>query len=167
MSDWKKIVRSIAPTIGAALGGPVGGMAVKFLGDKLLGDENATEEDVASYISTASPDALIKLKTLENDFKVKMKELDINVFELEVEDKKSARELAQYNMYPHIGLTSIYIIGYFVILYAVLTQKISISDDSRELVSVLIGVMTAAIPQLLSFWFGSSLGSKEKTQKII
>ena len=29
--------------------------------------------------------------------------------------------------------------------------------------ATILGVLTAAIPQILNFWFGSSVGSKEKT----
>ena len=160
--DWKDIVKSIAPTLGTALGGPMGGMAVKFLGDKLLGSESASETDVADFISSASPDTLLQVKGLENDFKTKMKELEVDVFKLETEDRKDARTLAKFNMWPHITLSAIYVIGYFLVLSSILTGKVQIPVESREQVNILIGIMTAAIPMILQFWFGSSHGSKTK-----
>ncbi|MFT6220702.1 MAG: hypothetical protein ACJA0C_000099 [Candidatus Endobugula sp.] len=32
--------------------------------------------------------------------------------------------------------------------------------------TTILGVLTAAIPQILGFWFGSSLGSKQKTESM-
>jgi hypothetical protein len=44
MASWKDIIRSIAPTIGTALGGPLAGTATKFIADKMLGKADATQE---------------------------------------------------------------------------------------------------------------------------
>lgn len=164
--NWKDIVKNVAPAIGAALGGPMGGMATKFIAEKLLGREDATESDVADYMLTASPEKLVELKKLEADFKVRMRELDIDVFALEVQDRDSARQLFKVNIWPQIVLSTIYILGYFVVLYTVLTQQFDIPQNMEALVNVLIGVMTAAVPTILQFWFGSSVGSKEKTMTI-
>lgn len=164
--DWKALVKSIAPTIGTALGGPMAGMAVKFLGDNLLGNPDATETDVADYISTASPDAMLALKKIDVDFKIKMKELDIDVFKLEVDDKKSARDLAKVNMVPQILLSGIFVGGYFVVLALVLTGTMAIAEGMKAILYMLIGTLSAELTRIMSFWFGSSMGSKEKTQKL-
>lgn len=77
--DWKDLVRTVAPTVATALGSPVAGIAVKALADSLLGDDTATEEQVAQAIKNASPDDLLKLKTIEQDFILTMKKLDIDL----------------------------------------------------------------------------------------
>jgi len=41
--DWKNVVRSVAPILGNAIGGPFGGAAVSALSNALLGKPEATE----------------------------------------------------------------------------------------------------------------------------
>ena len=161
--SWKDIVKAVAPTLGVALGGPMGGAATKFLTDKLLGDNGGNSEDIESFILGASPEQLAELKKIDNEFKIKMRDLNIDVFELESKDRDSARGLYRVNVWPQIVLSAIFIIGYFAILYMLFSGEVSISESQRDVVNILLGVLTAAVPQILSFWFGSSLGSKEKT----
>ena len=162
MSDWKDVISSVAPTIATALGGPLAGTAVKFLAGALLDDEDAQEDDVIAAVLSASPDKLLELKASEHDFKVKMKSLDIDVEKLSVENTKSAREMAKVNMWPQICLSTLFVSGYFVIVYLLITT----SQDLTNSTMVIVGVITAAIPQILNFWFGSSFGSKQKSEQI-
>ena len=164
--SWQDIVKAVAPTLGMALGGPMGGAATKFLTDKLLGDNGGDSEDLESFILGASPEQLAELKKIDNEFKVKMRELDINVYELEQKSVEGARGLYKVNIWPQIVLSAIFIIGYFGILYMLFSGEVSISESQRDVVNILLGVLTAAVPQILSFWFGSSLGSKEKTHSM-
>jgi len=160
--DWKSLVKSIAPAIGTALGGPVGGLATKFLADKFLGNPDATPEEVEQAVLGASPEKLLEIKKLDHDFKVQMRQLDIDVFKLEVEDKASARDLAKFNMKPHMILSAIYTIGYFVVLYVLLTGQIVIAAEAKDVFNQIIGILSAAQVTILAFWFGSSYGSKVK-----
>lgn len=167
MSSWKTLVRNIAPTIGAALGSPASGMAIKFLADKWLADNNASDKDVADFVLTASPEQLQGLKALENDFAIAMRELDIDVFELEVGDRQNAREMFKVNIWPQITLSALFILGYFgimgILIYA---HDAQINDRIFGILNTVIGVLTAAIPMILQFWFGSSQGSKDKTAQL-
>ena len=163
---WKDIVRKLAPTLGAALGGPMGGAATKFIADKLLGKPDANEGDVANFLLGASPEQLAELKKIDNDFAVKMRELDIDVFKLEVEDRQGARQLFNVNMWPQIILSIIFLIGYFTLLTLLITGNIELPDKQLTLVTALIGVITAGVTGIMQFWFGSSAGSKDKTTKL-
>lgn len=163
--SWKDIVRKVAPTLGTALGGPLAGTAVKFIADQVLGRPEASEDEVAEFVLSASPDKLVELKRIDADFKVRMKEIGVDVFKLEVEDRKSARDLAKVDMRPQIVLSALFITGYFAILGVVLfyLQGADLSEGIKTLAVALIGVITGEVPRIMSFWFGSSLGSKEKT----
>ena len=77
--DWKSIVRTVAPVLGTAIGGPLGGLATRTIAGALLGDENATEDQIAAAVQSASPDQLLALKKADEEFKVRMKELDIDI----------------------------------------------------------------------------------------
>ena len=114
MSSWKEIVRNIAPTLGVALGGPMAGAATKFIADKMLGKPDATQAEIADVILGASPDQLTKLKELDHQFKLDMKNLEIDVYELEYKDRDSARKLFAVNIWPQITLSTVFVLGYFV-----------------------------------------------------
>lgn len=164
--SWQDIVKTIAPVLGTALGGPMGGAASKFIADKLLGNPDATPSDIEDFIVGASSAEMIKLKELDNDFKLEMRKLNIDVFKIEADDRNSARSLFKVNIWPQIVLSAIFITGYFVILYMLFSGEVAISESLRDVVNILLGVLTAAVPQIMSFWFGSSLGSKEKTNSM-
>jgi hypothetical protein len=164
--DWKGILKGIAPTLATAAGGPMAGTAVKFLAEKFLGNPDAGEEEIAAALQSATPEQLGKLREIDNAFKLEMKRIGVDVFKLEVEDKKSARDLFKVNIWPQIILSAIFITGYFFILYHVMTAAMTLDEGMKALVFTLIGVITGEVPRIMAFWFGSSMGSKEKTQKM-
>ena len=162
--SWKDIVKAVAPTLGVALGGPMGGAATKFIADKLLGDVNAGPDEIEKFMIGSSGADMLKLKKLDHEFKLEMKALEIDVFALEVKDKDSARGLFKVNIWPQITLSTVFVMGYFGVLYFLMQGKVDESSMiNNPVFTTILGVLTAAIPQILSFWFGSSLGSKEKT----
>jgi len=161
---WKDIVASIAPVLGTALGGPFGGMATKFLAGKLVGDENAGEDVMEEMINNANPDLMFKIKELDADFKVEMKRIGLEEKQLVVDDRKDARKLFSVDKRPQIILSGVFIGGYFVLVYTLITGKFVVEPSQTVLVSTLIGVLTAGVANILQFWFGSSSGSKDKTK---
>lgn len=162
----KSIVKAVAPTLGTALGGPAGGMAAKIISEKILGKPDASEAEIEDFLLTASPEQMLELKKLDAAFAVDMKKLDIDVFRIESDDKKSARSMFSVNIWPQISLTALFTVGYFVVLIVLLTGSVAIPVDSQPVVNVVIGVLTAGMSTVLAFWFGSSVGSKEKNQMI-
>jgi len=162
--DWKQIVRGVAPTLGAALGGPMAGIAVKYISDVVLGlPEGAAQGDVSDAILSSTPDMLLKLKQSDRDFEVKMRGLDVDVFKLEVTDKASARELFKTNMWPQIILSSLFIGGYIWIVFMFMSGDVSIPESLKSEFNIVLGVLTVGVTNILQFWFGSSLGSKQKS----
>lgn len=158
--DWKQLVGSVAPALGAALGGPFGGMAGKFLADKLGVDE----ADLPDTIANANPETMLKIKNLDNEFKVKMRELDISEEDLHHKDRSSARSMMEKtSMIPQAIISAIFIIGFVVALYLVLSGKAGLDDGMKDTAIFLSGILSAGVTQIMNFWFGSSSGSKEKT----
>ena len=160
--DWKSVVGTIAPLLGTALGGPFGGVAGKMIQNALGVDSEAAA--IAEIQS--NPEALIKLRQVEADFKVKMKEIGIAEDQLHADDRDSARKLAiARGTGFQAVLTIVFMVGYFGLFYVFFSgaEIKELNDWQRGQVGVLIGVLTAAIPQLLAFWFGSSKGSADKT----
>jgi hypothetical protein len=160
--DWKKIVGTVAPGLATALGGPLAGLAVKAIGGALGLSEGASEDDVAVAVSGANPEQLLALKQADQAFKVKMRELDVDLERLAGQDRAGARDIAKVNMWPHIVLSTIYTGGYFAMLYLFMTGNVEIATSLKTEFSIVLGVMTAAQTMIMQFWFGSSSGSKEK-----
>lgn len=155
MKDWKRVVNQVAPTIATALGGPLAGLAVKTLGGALLGDDSASEDDIAKALLDS--EGLLKLKQAENDFKVKMKQLDVDVYALEQKDRDSARTMAAATgNTPQIVLSTVFIGGFFLVLYILFGDNIEISDSQENLSYLLLGVLASGVTMILKFWFGGS-----------
>ena len=161
MSDWKKTLAAVAPTLATALGGPLAGAATQAIGAALLGKDRVFDEDMISQaITGANPNQLVDLKKADNDFKLKTKELNID-------DRKSARKLAvDTSILPQVLLSTIYTVGYFMLMFELISGGITIAPEMAAPFNILLGIMTAAQAQIMNFWFGSSSGSKEKTSKL-
>jgi len=82
----KGILGAVAPTIGTALGGPMGGMAAKMIAEALGVDNDPKKIEKA--IQAATPEQLAELKKIDADFDVKMKELDVDLFALKTAYKQ-------------------------------------------------------------------------------
>lgn len=161
--NWRALVGTVAPTLGAALGGPFGGMAGAAIAKAVLGKDKASEAEMATALATATPEQLLALKEADQKFAVQMKSLDVDVFRIETADVQSARSMYAVNYWPQITITTLYITGYFVMTWCFITGRVSIPGEHKDMVTMLIGMLTTAIPSILGFWFGSSFGSREKT----
>lgn len=72
--NTSEVIKSILPWIGTALGGPLGGLAASFVGDK-LGMSSASVETVKNVLSGMTGAELAALKTTDYDFQHKMAEM--------------------------------------------------------------------------------------------
>lgn len=162
MKDWIKTLATVAPSIATAIGGPLAGVAVKVATSALgiENDPNALED----ALLVGDPDTLFKLKSAENDFKIEMKRLDIDLARIDGQDRNSARDMAKQNMMPQVILSTLYTVGYMIVMWYFLMGEVSVAADVKTLFGSLLGVLTAAQVQILNFWFGSSHGSKTKIQ---
>ena len=164
--NWRALVGTVAPTLGSALGGPLGGMAGAILSKIVLGKEKGTEAELATALANVTPEQLLAIKKADQDFAARMKELDIDVFRLETADVQSARSLFSVNYWPQMTLSALFVGGYFVIMALYISGRVSIPPEIKDTVTVLIGIMSASVTAIMAFWFGSSFGSREKTQAL-
>ena len=176
--DWKNIghkLISFAPSIGGALlgpGGAAGGMAVKALAGAFgLKEDETTPEKINSLINS-DPEFALKAKIADNDFLVKMRELDIKELETRLEDKNSARnrevEITKAtgkkdaNLYM---LAWLGVLGYLgLIVYIIHWGLPKMSPEIALMVGNLIGVVGAKYSGIYDYFFGSSEGSADKNQ---
>ena len=153
MSAWKEILKTVAPKLGAAIGGPMGGIATKFIANKLLGNENASEEEISVAISGATPSDLARLKEIDHEY-------DVEVLRIQADDRADARAIADKR--PQMVLSGAYTIGYLGLIFGIMSGHLVVPDNGRDLMMGLLGVLTAAQSNIIQFWFGSSSGSKDK-----
>lgn len=160
--DFLPVLKNVAPAIATALGGPAAGIATKFLGNALLGDENADPEAILE--AAQSPENLVKLKQIDADFKVKMAEAGIKLEKVHAEDRAGARAMAiAKGQWPQIILSTVYVLSFSMAMYFTLTAEGEFSDAQLAIIGPLIGILSYGLAQIMNFWFGSSSGSKEKT----
>lgn len=165
--DWKSIIKSVAPMIGTALGGPLAGTAVKFLSNELLGTDEAGEAELRDVILSASPETLAKVKELDYTFKTRMRELGIEEEQLYAKDRGDARAMAQKTtLIPQMVISTIFIAAFTTVLYMVFNKVLSLDETQKTIMIYLLGILSAGMTQVMNFWFGSSSGSKEKDAKI-
>ena len=160
--DWRSLIGQVAPVIGTALGGPLAGMAVKAVGDA-IGLQNATPDTVSVALANATPDQLAAIKKADQDFAAKMKELDINLEQIDASDRANARTM-QTNLRSNVPamLAGLITTGFFGILIGMLAGYLT-SKDSPEL-NILIGALSTAWGMVVSFYYGSSAQSHIQTR---
>jgi len=161
---WQSILKTVAPILGTAIGGPFGGMATDFLLDAFGDDDEVnSEEELQAKILKANPETLLKLKQLNADFEVKMKELGLKEKDLAAQDRADARAMGiKTTLLPQMIISTIFVLAFSVILYTVFTESIEMSDTQKTMTTYLLGILSAGMIQVMNFWFGSSSGSKEK-----
>jgi hypothetical protein len=160
------IVRTVAPTIASAVGGPLAGMAVRTISDALLGKPDGTEEELTQAALAATPEQLLALKKAEQDFIVQMRELDIDLERIGNQDRDSARnrEIKLKDVTPKV-LAAIITVGYFGVLFWMLNYGLP-SNGGSEAMLVMLGTLGTAWGGIVAYYFGSSAGSRDKNETI-
>lgn len=166
--DFPAIIKTVAPWIGTALGGPLGGMAVGAIADA-LGLSDQTVDAVKTAISGATPEQMLDLKKADQDFAVQMQALGFKqVTDLEslaVADRKDARTMQVANPSPVPALLSLLVtVGYFGILIGMMAGGLNIHDS--EAMILMLGSLTTAWGAVMAFWFGTTRDSSRKTEII-
>jgi len=152
--DWLK---TIAPTIATALGGPLAGLAIEAV-SKAIGID---PKDVQSTISEGklSADQIMLLKQAEVAMAARAQEMGLDFAKLGNEDRKSAREMqAETRSYIPAILAVVVTIGFFGILIGMMTETFKTSDA----LMLMLGSLGTAWTGIIGFYFGSSAGSQAK-----
>ena len=155
------LLKGVAPVLATAVAGPAGGAAVGWIASK-LGIDDATVEGVTQAL-TGNPEMAMKLK-----------ELDLEYAKLDAADRDSARkayaEVAtsehatklDKSVVPILALGTVSLAFMFI---AILMFR-DVPVDQQQMVIFALGFITSSAGQVLSFYFGSSQGSKDKTKEI-
>jgi hypothetical protein len=161
LAKFGPLLGQVAPSIATALGGPLAGVAVRTLSGALFGHEEGTEQQVAEAIASATPEQLAAIKKTDADFKVRMKELDIDLERIAAGDRDSARQMQRETKDWLPKALAIFItFGFFGILLWMMVM--GLPKTGIEALLMMVGSLTTAFTGVMQFYFGSSAGSKEK-----
>ena len=159
MNELLSLLKGLAPAVATAVAGPLGGLAVTAIADKfgVAADVQAVAKAIAGDPEAAS----------------KLAELDLRQFQADSEDRESARKreadvaaaggnpLAQL-VVPILALGTVSLTFVFI---GILLFKV-IDTAQQQLVIFALGYATAAAQQVLSYYFGSSKSSQDKTSAL-
>ena len=152
----KNIVGAVAQTLGTALGGHMGGMAANRIAD-VLGVTNKPKS-IEKGIAEATPEQMLELKKAEQAFEVQMKELDVDVFKLEVADGQDARKNFSKDWTARI--MGVAVVGGFM-GYIFLVTLQPPEQNSEALINLVLGYLGGLASAVISFYFGASNTSKD------
>jgi hypothetical protein len=158
-----QVLRTVAPTIALAVGGPFGPLAATAL-SAVLGTAPGDSKAAEAALLSATPDQLLALKKAEEDFQVQMRTLGIAEEKLTFDDiaNARARETAVKDSTPRILAYSV-TVGFFGILGFLLWNG---KPPGGDVIMVMLGALGTAWTGIVSYYFGSSAGSASKDKTI-
>ena len=158
MTDW---IKTIAPLVGTALGGPLGGAAAAFLADK-LGVSDKTVEAVSKVLNDGklTPEQIVSVKQAELEFQKFLESNKIKLEEIAAADRGSARDMltATKAKTPAV-LTYIITLGFFGVLGAMFYWP-EVKESAPLM--IMLGSLGTAWTGACAFWFGTTHGSQSK-----
>lgn len=160
----KAVLATVAPELGAAMGGPLGGAAGVMIA-KALGTQGADDPATEAAILAGDPETLKALNQANKDFLIKMEELGISKDKLVFDDiaNARAREISVKDPTPSIlayGIT----VGFFATLgFMLFIGKPTVGGDA---LLVMLGALGTAWAGVVAYYFGSSMGSRENQKAI-
>ena len=147
----KNLVGAVAPTLGSALGGPMGGAAANMIAE-VLGCSPEPKK-IQQAMQQATPEQLAEIKKVEADFEIKMKELDLDIYALETADKQDARTRFSKDWTTRImGIATLG--GFLGYIFLVTLQPPE--QNSEALINLVLGYLGGLASAIISFYFGAS-----------
>jgi hypothetical protein len=153
MKNLKSILGAIAPTLATAMGGPLGGMAMKMVADK-LGLPDASLDALDAAVASATPEQLAEIKKVEADFKVQMKALDVDLVKIAAADRDSAR---QRHAVMKDATPTVLAIGTLLAFFGYIGAVTFLAPDADlGLINVAVGWLGGSASAVISYYFGAS-----------
>lgn len=166
--DWKDLAATVgkaAPILGTLLGGPAGAAVGSIVASALR--TGGTPEEVSAMLAT-DPQAMLKLREIEATKAVRFQELAVEQARAEMAaataDRASAREREAKtgDTFTPRTLALLVTFGFFgVLAYLLAAGKPQTGGDA---LLVMLGALGGAWASVISYYFGSSVGSAQKTE---
>jgi hypothetical protein len=152
-------ISQLAPTIASALGGPLAGMAVEVIANKL----GVHPDDAEAMLKAGklSGDQVASIQAAEIELKAKAQSMNLDFASLENQDRASARfmQTETKSWIPAvlaIGVT----LGFFGILFGLMSGRVTAGPE----IEIMLGSLGTAWTGIIAFYFGSSASSQKKDE---
>lgn len=171
--DWKSVgsaITKIVPMLGTVIAGPAAGGAISIVTSALGLDGDAQPDDVAKAIET-DPDATLKLKQAEMDNQVELGKLALQNDSMYLQDRQSARQ-RQIESEKATGKRdgNLYVLAWTVVTgffaLCIVLMFVNLPEGSSQVVFMLFGSLSTGFGTVLSYFFGSSKSSSDKTKML-
>ena len=147
----KNLVGAVAPTLGTALGGPLGGAAASAIAG-VLGCDN-DPQSLQKALAKATPEQLSEIKKAELDFEARMKELDVDLYALQTQDTADARKhFAKDWTARFLAIALCLLFAGYIVLVTILPQD----QNNDAIINLILGSITGSFSTVIAFYFGSS-----------
>ena len=167
LSDAVKVV---SPVLAGAIGSPVASLAVGLITKYVFGEDqsvNANKDDILMRLKNLTPEIVAQIKQAENEFLKIQNEYNLQISQLQFQDTAGARDMAlKSSIKPQLIISIVVILTYLAIFYFISTNLTAEKEINQMMAGAfisLLGVMTTAIPTILSFWFGASKTDQENS----
>ena len=185
ISTLKALILPVSPVLADAIDGPVASLALAALGKAVSNDDQASSDDIETALNAGGDDLRAKVRTAEEHFLGQVSAAGLSYAQLAAQD--SAKRLDVYAQVEQQAaldrqdarrmqiathdtttrnLAYFVTAGFFVVLVLLIVYPQimpSTNSDAKAVIQTLLGVLGTAWVSIISFYFGSSVGSKEKT----
>lgn len=164
--DFNSLLKVVAPWIGTAIGGPLGGMALTAAANA-LGISAPTTQKLKDALAGITPEQSLALQAADAKFQVDMATLRYDSLEkleaLNVDDRKDARamQVATKSVIPAI-LATLITLGFFCLLGGMAGGWLNLKET--QALTLMLGTLQTAWVMVVSYYFGSSAGSARKDE---
>lgn len=151
--EW---VKSILPTIGNLIGGPLGGAAISAIASALnISEPTQSKIEKALTSGQLTAEQMAALQAADLQLKTRMAELGIDAEKLAQEDRSSARDMQKSTgSWVPSTLACAVTLGYFGILVGLMSHKLELGNSEANI--LLLGSLTTAWGSIVAFYYGSS-----------
>lgn len=159
MNELLALLKGVAPALAGVVAGPLGSLAITAIADKFGVSDSV--EAVAQAIA-GDPQAAQKLA-----------ELDLKQFELEIADRNGARHMQEVALQQEDKFAKHFIywfawfwsVGSMAYFFAITFGTVPASG--KDFGNIILGfLLGTAVATIISFFYGSSKSSKDKTDTL-
>jgi hypothetical protein len=162
------VIKTVAPLLGTAVGGPFGTIAGVAISEA-LGTTKGDSAAASDALLAASPDKLLALKQAELSFKQQMAQLGVTEDQLQFADVQSARnmEVATKSNTPTILSYAVLSAGLAAFLGTIFgVVHIPTDPATATIFGSALTYLTVESKAVLGYWFGTTQDSGKKSDAL-
>ena len=159
MSQFESILQHLTPTLATALRSPLAGMASQFILNSVDKSKQSNQNlDLVLKDLVSSSQGMQKLKDINAKFDDELKSINIDIFAIARNDQAPFQyESKKYQVFFSIAFLTFYFLMIGVVFTVEVSDTLNMRIGENSLkgeLTLLFGVLTAGVAQVLNYWFG-------------